>query len=89
VHDSRTPIQVSGNRKIENTLYIKRGDFNIANINAYIFRLDVKKNTDTSFFRFDTRRKTATQVAVQFGAITDDLIEIKSGLQEGDQVDCE
>lgn len=82
-HDLRTQIQLSATGG-ENTLYMERGQFHAENTNAQIFRLDVQKTTNAEFPRFPAR--TATQVTVHFGAIAGNLIEIKSGLHEGDQV---
>jgi hypothetical protein len=83
VHDSRTPIQVSSNGKIEHTLYIERGDLHTENADDQVFRLDVQKNTGGEFSH---TRRTATRITVHFGAIVGDFVEIKSGLHEGDQV---
>jgi len=58
--------------KIENTLYLERGTINTENAGAQVFRLDTGK--------------TATRVIVQFGAMASELIEIKSGLKEGDKL---
>lgn len=72
--------------KSENTLYVERGSFHTANASTPVFRLDANKNTAAEISPMYAKRKTATQVTVQFGAIAGDLIEIKSGLHEGDQV---
>jgi hypothetical protein len=58
--------------RIENTLYMERGVFNAENADVQVFRLDPSK--------------TATRVTVHFGVIASELIEIKSGLKEGDKV---
>lgn len=58
--------------RIENTLYIERGNLNTENADAQPFRLDTGK--------------TATRVNVHFGVIASELIEIKSGLHQGDKV---
>ena len=83
--DHRAPIQVLAGGKIENTLYIERGNFHTENAEAHAFRLDVKKNSVGEYLPLRTKR-TATQITIHFGAIKGDFIEIKSGLQEGDQV---
>ncbi|MBZ5489991.1 MAG: efflux RND transporter periplasmic adaptor subunit [Acidobacteriia bacterium] len=59
--------------RIENTLFMERGGFGQA-------------NTDAVVFRVDPDRKQATRVNVRFGAIASEMIEIKSGLHEGDKV---
>lgn len=59
--------------RIENALFMERGGFDKANADAVVFRVDVDK-------------KHATRVDVRFGAIASELIEIKSGLREGDKV---
>jgi len=58
--------------KIENTLYMERGTFD-------------KENADVTVFRVDPGRQ-ATRLTVRFGVIASELIEIKSGLREGDDV---
>lgn len=58
---------------IENTLFMERGGFDQA-------------NTDAMVFRVDPDGKHATRVNVRFGAIASEMIEIKSGLREGDKV---
>lgn len=58
--------------QIENALYVNRGAFSTENADMTIFRVGPDK--------------TATRVTVRFGAITSELIEIKSGLQQGDKV---
>lgn len=59
--------------RIENTLYMQRGFFDQANVDVGVFVLD-------------SARKYATQVRVHFGVIASELVQIKSGLQEGDKV---
>lgn len=59
--------------RIENTLYMQRGFFDQANVDVGVFVLD-------------PAGKYATQVKVHFGVIASELIEIKSGLQKGDEV---
>jgi hypothetical protein len=59
--------------RIENTLFMERGGFDQA-------------NTDAVVFRVDPDGKQATRVNVRFGAIASEMIEIKSGLREGDKV---
>jgi hypothetical protein len=59
--------------RIESTLFMERGGFNEANADAVVFRVDPDG-------------KQATRVNVRFGAIASELIEIKSGLHEGDKV---
>lgn len=58
--------------KIENTLYMQRGAFDQENSEAPVFRVDPDH--------------IATRVKVRFGTIASELIEIKSGLKEGDKV---
>lgn len=57
----------------ENVNYIERGAFDQMNAEAHVFRVDPDG-------------ETATQVPVRFGIIAAELIEIKEGLHEGDQV---
>jgi len=57
---------------IENTLYVERGNLDTENAGVQPFRLDPDK--------------TATRVNVHFGVIASELIEIKSGLHQGDKV---
>ena len=59
--------------RIENTLYMQRGFFDQA-------------NADVAVFVLDPARKYATRVKVHFGVIASELIQITSGLQEGDKV---
>lgn len=59
--------------RIENVLFMERGGFNKANADAVVFRVDPDG-------------KHARRVNVRFGAIASELIEIKSGLREGDKV---
>lgn len=59
--------------KIENALFMERGGFEQA-------------NTDAIAFRMDPDGKHVTRVNVRFGAIASEMIEIKSGLREGDKV---
>ena len=59
--------------KIENTLFMERGGFDQANADAVTFRVDPDG-------------KHVTRVNVRFGAIASEMIEIKSGLREGDKV---
>src|SRR5579864_2224208 len=59
--------------KIENTLFMQRGGFDQANADAVAFRVDPDG-------------KQATRVNVRFGAIASEMIQIKSGLREGDKV---
>ena len=59
--------------RIENTLYMERGTFN-------------KENADVPVFRLAPDKKYAMRVTVHFGAIASEMIEIKSGLHEGDKV---
>jgi multidrug efflux pump subunit AcrA (membrane-fusion protein) len=59
--------------RIENTLFMERGGFDKANVDAVVFRVD-------------PNGKQATRVNVRFGAIASEMIEIKSGLREGDKV---
>lgn len=59
--------------RIENTLFMERGGFDQANVDAVVFRVDPDG-------------KHVTRVNVRFGAIASELIEIKSGLREGDKV---
>lgn len=58
--------------KIENTLYMERGGFDAENVEVPVFRVDPDQH--------------ATRVTVRFGVIASELIEIKSGLHEGDKV---
>lgn len=58
---------------IENTLYMERGAFETPNTDAVVFRVDPDK-------------KHAERLTVRFGVIASELIEIKSGLREGDKV---
>lgn len=58
--------------KIENTLYMERGGFDAENVEVPVFRVDPDQH--------------ATRVTVRFGVIASELIEIKSGLREGDKV---
>lgn len=59
--------------RIENTLFMERGGFDQANADAVVFRVAPDG-------------KQATRVNVRFGAIASEMIEIKSGLREGDKV---
>jgi len=59
--------------RIENTLFMQRCGFDQANADAVAFRVDPDG-------------KQATRVNVRFGAIASEMIEIKSGLREGDKV---
>lgn len=59
--------------RIDNTLFMERGGFD-------------KANADAEVFRVDQDGKHATRVDVRFGAIASEMIEIKSGLREGDKV---
>jgi len=59
--------------RIENTLFMERGGFDQANADAVVFRVDPDG-------------KHVTRVNVRFGAIASEMIEIKSGLREGDKV---
>src|SRR5215831_14209199 len=59
--------------RIENTLFMERGGFEQA-------------NADAAAFRVDPDGKHAMRVNVRFGAIASEMIEIKSGLREGDKV---
>lgn len=59
--------------RIENTLFMERGIFDQANADAVAFRVDPDG-------------KHVTRVNAHFGAIASELIEIKSGLREGDKV---
>lgn len=59
--------------RIENALFMERGGFEQA-------------NTDAVAFRVDPDGKHVTRVNVRFGAIASEMIEIKSGLREGDKV---
>jgi hypothetical protein len=59
--------------RIENANYIERGSFD-------------QGDSEAGVFRVDPDGKTATQVRVRFGVVTPELIEIKEGLREGDQV---
>jgi len=59
--------------RIENTLFMERGGFD-------------QPDADAVAFRVEPDGKQATRVNVRFGAIASELIEIKSGLREGDKV---
>lgn len=59
--------------RIENTLFMERGGFDQANADAVAFRVDPDG-------------KHAMRMNVRFGAIASEMIEIKSGLREGDKV---
>jgi len=59
--------------RIENALFMERGGFDQANLDAVAFRVDPDG-------------KHVTRVNVRFGAIASEMIEIKSGLREGDKV---
>ena len=59
--------------RIENALFMERGGFDQANVDAVAFRVDPDG-------------KHVTRVTVRFGAIASEMIEIKSGLREGDKV---
>ena len=59
--------------RIENTLFMERGGFEKADADAVVFRVDPDG-------------KHAARVGVRFGAIASEMIEIKSGLREGDKV---
>lgn len=59
--------------RIENALFMERGGFE-------------QPNTDAVAFRLDPDGKHATRVNLRFGAIASEMIEIKSGLREGDKV---
>lgn len=59
--------------RIENALFMERGGFE-------------QPNTDAVAFRVDQDGKHVTRVNVRFGAIASEMIEIKSGLREGDKV---
>jgi len=59
--------------QIENVNYMERGFFDQGNMEVNVFRVEPDG-------------KTATQVPVRFGIIASELIEIKEGLREGDQV---
>ncbi len=45
-----------------------------------------KANADVAVFRVSPDKKYAERLTVRFGAIESELIEIKSGLREGDNV---
>lgn len=70
VSQSRVGVQYT---RIENSNWVERGSFNQMNTEAHVFRVDPDG-------------QTATQVSVRFGVIAADLIEIREGLNEGDQV---
>ena len=82
----RYGVMPGNSGKNENALYLERGFLHTANASTHVFRLDGNKNAAAEISPLYTKRKTATQITVHFGAITGDLIEIKSGLHEGDQV---
>jgi hypothetical protein len=63
---------VIGYGRIENTLYMERGAFDQENADAAVFRVDPNRH--------------ATQLTVRFGVIASELIQIKSGLRQGDNV---
>ena len=59
--------------RIENALFMERGGFDQANADAVVFRVAPDG-------------KHVTRVNVRFGAIASEMIQIKSGLREGDKV---
>lgn len=72
VHHGRISLPAGG-REPEDVTYMERGAMTQA-------------DSTTMMFRLDADGKTATLVPVLLGAISGDLIEIKEGLREGDQV---
>ena len=71
VHYGTMPFHTLG--RIENALLMERGSFDQANVDAVAFRIDPDG-------------KHARRVNVRFGAIASEMIDIKSGLREGDKV---
>ena len=89
VHDGTLPMHIEGTGTVTPTGSHSNGGIESAQIENADFAqrgtVD-QRYAEMNLFRVEPDGKTALRVPVRFRVVTPDLIEIKEGLREGDQV---